>query len=446
MDMMEKILEKGKSIGLSDMEVVFLENKGTGIKFNEKELSSFSIKESSGVSLKAFYNGKVGNSYTEKYDDEALEFLVKEAKENAEVIESTVVDSIYQGDESYTEVTPLTSDFKNLESSKEIDFCMQAIDYLLTYDKRIKKVSSLIYQKSESTFKIRNTKGLNLEKKNDIAYMVPFITVEEGEDIQTSADLVILKEVNFDTIKDELKQIADNGLSLLGAKSCKSGKYKTILSKDCANTLVSSILTGLDGEMVLKKLSHFENKIDKKVASDLITIVEDPFMEDGIIRQSFDDEGVSTKKKTLIEKGILKTYLTNLKSANALNMQATGNCTKDSYKSTGSISPTNIYIEKGTVSHDEMIKLCNNGIFVYSVEGIHAGLNQVTGDFSLICNGFLIENGKIVRPVNQITVAGNLFKMFEDVEAVGDTLKFNLGYGYFGTPELLIKELAFAGE
>ncbi|PKM70556.1 MAG: TldD/PmbA family protein, partial [Firmicutes bacterium HGW-Firmicutes-18] len=151
--------------------------------------------------------------------------------------------------------------------------------------------------------------------------------------------------------------------------------------------------------------------------------------------------------KKVIENGILKTYLHNQKTAEKDGVSSTGNASRGSYKSTIGISPSNFFIENGTYTLDEMVESIDNGLLLIELQGLHSGLNSVSGDFSLSCFGYLIENGKKSKPVNQITVSGNFFDMIKSIEMIGNDLRFGLPAGsYFGAPSLKISELSIAGK
>lgn len=170
-------------------------------------------------------------------------------------------------------------------------------------------------------------------------------------------------------------------------------------------------------------------------------------MEGGLASRSFDGEGVACKYKKVIDKGVLKTYLHNLKTARKDGVETTGNASKGSYKSSISIAPSNFYVEKGEKTLEEIIKSSDKAIMITELQGLHSGLNSVSGDFSLAALGYLIEEGKIVRPVEQIIVSGNYFEMIKNIEEVGSDLKFGLpGEAYIGSPSLKVKSLAIAGE
>jgi PmbA protein len=149
----------------------------------------------------------------------------------------------------------------------------------------------------------------------------------------------------------------------------------------------------------------------------------------------------------VIEQGVLKTFLHNTKTALKDGVDSTGHAYKASYKGTLSIAPSNFYIENGPQTYDELIESMEEGIMITSVQGLHSGTNVVSGDFSLAAHGYYVKHGKIEKPVNQITIAGNFYELLNNIEAIGDDLQFGRpSGGYVGSPTLKIKSLAVAGK
>ncbi|MCK9526541.1 MAG: TldD/PmbA family protein, partial [Limnochordia bacterium] len=183
------------------------------------------------------------------------------------------------------------------------------------------------------------------------------------------------------------------------------------------------------------------------VASTLVTLVDDPLLKNGGASASFDGEGVATRAKNVIEKGKLITFLHNLKTAKKDGVESTGNASRASFKSPVGISPTNFFIQPGTLDYEALIERMGDGIIIINVQGLHSGADAVSGDFSLGAYGYLVENGAIVRPIEQITIAGNFFKLLEAVEAIGSDLEFGSpsSRGHVGSPSLLIRHLSVAG-
>ena len=177
--------------------------------------------------------------------------------------------------------------------------------------------------------------------------------------------------------------------------------------------------------------------MDNEFAPDLITLVDDPLYEKGVFQHSFDNQGVACYKKNLIDKGVFQTLLYDLKTAKMFNTKPTGN-------SFGGISPTNLCLECGSTSLEDMASTIKDGLLITSLQGLHAGLNPVSGDFSAQASGFRIEQGKITYPVSLIVVSGNFLKLLQDVVIVGND-EF-ISYNGVSAPSIKIRELSISGK
>lgn len=251
---------------------------------------------------------------------------------------------------------------------------------------------------------------------------------------------------NLGEVKPEViaKQGLEEALSKIGGKSIPSGKYKMIINNEAMVSLLGTFSSIFNAEQVQKGLSLLKGKEGEIIASDIVTLVDDPHLEDGLGTTSFDDEGVATYKKEIITKGKLNTFLYNLKTAHKAGVKSTGNGFKSSYASIVGISATNFYIEPGKKSFDELCEEVKDGVIITDFAGLHSGASAVTGDFSLAAKGFMIEDGKKSFPVEQITVAGNFFTLLKDIEEVGSDLKFPMSS--IGCPSVVVKELSVAGK
>ena len=150
---------------------------------------------------------------------------------------------------------------------------------------------------------------------------------------------------------------------------------------------------------------------------------------------------------TVVENGVLKSYLYNLKSALKDGVASTSNAGRMGAAGAVTTAPSNFYIAKGEKSFDELKTALGNGLIITEISGLHAGLNPISGDFSLIAKGQLVENGGIVRSVDQITVAGNFLALLQGIEAVGSDLRFGPpSGGRIGSPSLLINKLIVSGK
>lgn len=445
--LIEKIFLLGKEQGMKDMEVYYSGGNSLSLKVFEKELDGYSLSESEGLSLRGVYNGKMGYSYTEKVDESSIDLLVKGAIENAQVIDSDDEEVIYQGSKEYKKVNNYNENLQNILEVDKIQFVKALEEEAFNQDKRIVSVENCVYGDGYGETIISNTKGLYLHDKSNIAYTYIVVVARDGEDIKTGLAYRTGNDFSKFNPKEIAGEAVKEAISMLGASSIKSGDYTILLRNNAAADLLEAFAGIFSAESVQKDLSLLKGKINKKIGSDKFSLVDDPFMVEGLASQSFDGEGVACKYKKVIDKGILKTYLHNLKTAKKDGVETTGNASKGSYKSSIDISPTNFYVEKGNKTYEELLSSIDKGILITELQGLHSGLNSISGDFSLAALGYEIEGGKIKRPIEQITVAGNYFEMLKNIEEVGTDLKFSLpGGAYIGSPSLKIKKLAVAGE
>ena len=445
--LIEKIFQAGKAQGIGDMEVYYSAGSSLSLKVFQKELDGYSLSESEGLSLRGVFNGKMGYSYTEKVDESSIDLLIKNVVENATVIDSDDEESIYEGSKEYREVNIFNPDLEKVSESDKINFVKSLEEEAFKIDKRITSVETCVYGDGYGETVMSNTKGLHLHDKNNIAYTYAVVVAKDGDDIKTG----MAYRAGNDFTKFNAAEIASEtvreALSLLGAKTVKSADYPVVIRNSAAADLLESFTGIFSAESVQKDLSLLKGKLNHKIASEKFTLVDNPFMEEGLASKSFDGEGAACRYKKVIDKGVLMTYLHNLKTAKKDGTETTGNASKGSYKASIGISPSNFYVEKGSRTLEEMISDIKTGIMITELQGLHSGLNPISGDFSLAALGYEIKEGKIAGPVEQITVAGNYFEMLKDIEEVGSDLKFGLpGEAYIGSPSLKIKKLSIAGE
>jgi len=445
--LIDKIFQKGRETGLNDMEVYYSEGSSLSLKVFQKDLDGYSLSESEGLSLRGVYKGKMGYSYTEKVDETSIDQLVRDAAENALIIDSEDEEYIFEGSKEYKKVDSFNQALSNVGEEQKINFVKSLEEEAFRLDKRIASVEVCIYGDGYGETIMSNTKGLFLRDKSNIAYTYIAVVAKDGEDIKTGMAYRTGNDFNAFNAQDIAREAVDEALALLGARSVKSGDYNVIIRNSAAADLLEAFTGIFSAEAVQKNLSLLKGKLNEKIASDKFTLIDDPYMEGGLASKSFDGEGVACKYKKVVDKGVLKTYLYNLKTAKKDGVDTTGNASKGSYKSSIGISPSNFFVEKGERTLDEMIADIDKGILITELQGLHSGLNSVSGDFSLAALGFLIQDGKISRPVEQITMAGNYFDMLKNIEETGSDLKFGMpGEAYIGSPSLRIKKLSIAGE
>ena len=439
-----ELFKEAKNSGFEECEIYYADSENLSLNIYEGEVEKYKLTNAFGLSFRGKINGKMGYSYTEILDEDAIKTLIKNAKGAALAIENDDVQFIYEGDKEYKEINAYKKELDNVKPDELISLALEMEKECKKQCDKVVNFQGCGIGYGKSTYGIINSKGLNLknERNSLTAYVVPI--VEDNNQKYDGMGYVLAKTVQDIKPSDLAKQGLEEAIAKIGAKSIPSGKYKIIINNEAMVSLLGTFSGIFNAEQAQKGLSLLKGKEGEVIASDILTLIDDPHLEDGLGTTSFDDEGVATYTKEIVTNGKLNTLLYNLKTAHKAGVKSTGNGFKGSYASTVGVSDTNFYIKPGQKSFEELCMEVNDGLIITEFAGLHSGASSVTGDFSLAAKGFMIENGKKSFPVEQITVAGNFFKLLKDIEQVGSDLKFPMSS--IGCPSIVVKELSVAGK
>jgi PmbA protein len=431
------LFKKAKEKGIEDTQVYLVKNKEFDLEVFKNELQKYSIASTHKLYVKGIYDSKMGTVTTEVITDDIIDFVLDSIIASAKTIDSEDEVFIYEGDKEYREVTGLYNESLNEVSAKDkINNMFELEKKVLALDKRI-IMARIMYSDESKKITIKNTKGLELEKLVNVGFAVSYVVASDGKDQRVAFEFINTNEYSDFDFEALASRSVKKAVSLLGATPCDSGEYEILLTNSASSSLLSPYLSMFSAESVQRNISLLKGKIGEEIGSSKVTLIDDPFMKNSMNSGSFDDEGVATTYKELINKGKLTGYLYNLKTAKKDNVKSTGN------GFIHGISSTNIYFKPGKLSYDDAVKSMKKGLVITNLDGTHAGASAVSGDFSLQASGFLVEDGKIVRPVALITVAGNYLKLLQDVTDVCDDLK--MASESIGSPSLKIKSLMVSG-
>ena len=235
---------------------------------------------------------------------------------------------------------------------------------------------------------------------------------------------------------------AQRATEKLGARPFPTQKLPVVLDPWMSMSLLGAISPLFSADNVLKGRSLFAGKVGQKVANERITIVDDARRSGGLRSAPFDGEGIATTTRTLVEKGVLRGYLMNQKTARKMNSSSTGNARRGSYASPSRIGPSNFYVEAGTDDPTASVARLDRALRITSLLNLHT-IDPVSGEFSLGATGTYLEKGAAVHPVQGITIAGNLTHLLSAITTVGSDLTF--GPGGIGSPTLVVAELSIGG-
>jgi PmbA protein len=268
------------------------------------------------------------------------------------------------------------------------------------------------------------------------------VVMEQNGESKSGYDYVVLNSLDFD--KNELCErcVSDLAKSLNPGK-LESGVYSVLIKNSVMQSFIGCFLSSFSGLAAKNRTSPLIGKIGQKIGNDLINFVDLPLDERAHFSQTFDDEGVKTFNKTIVEKGVFKTFMHNQETASFFNTTSTGNGFKNGVSAPVGVNPCNFYLKPGENTLEELFAHVNNGLYITSLQGLHSGVNAVSGSYSLQASGYKIEDGKKTTPVTLIIMSSSIQATLNSITMLGNDFEFK---GPFGAPSIALKNIPISGK
>ena len=435
-----KFFELAKEKGISSCQIK--ESKTEAVSFNlfKHELDSFKIKNSRVVAACGLYNGKFGSAYTEKLDSSTAEYLVNQIILNATYSEKTDDVEIFPGSEKYKKKNVFNKDLEAFPIKNKIALMKKVENKLYEASSLVRDVIAVSYSETSTSSVFTNSFGLKLKEKSNYCSIMGGVVLEKEGVVKTYYDVFFNDDLNKFVVEDFVANIIKCATDKFGGTSIEANKYPTVIKNEIFADLVSYFIDASIAETVQKHSSFLEGKLNTKVASSKVTIENKPLAKN-FFYTYYDGEGVATKNFPLVKNGVLSTYLYNRETAKKDGVETNACATWGG----GAIGTGyhNIFVKPGKKSFDEMISSIEKGVYITEIAGLETGINATSGDFSCQAEGFLIENGKLSRPLTLITLSGNLLKMLKDVKEFDNNL--TLTPGAITLADVLIKKMSIGG-
>ncbi len=425
--------------GVKEYEVTYSIGENISAETLKDEISAFSSGESAQVSFRCIVDGHMGYASTSFFDADEIEDLVIRASDNARAIENDDVVVIFKGSESYGKTTAPEPCVVDAATLKEKAMELQKKTYA-TNEAVVDGTQSIAISFRDEIY-MYNSHGLELS--NRVGMTGCYVVAVVNKDGESRDNFEFAESVSGEKY-DELPAKAVNGaLEKIGAAEIPTGKYNVVIAGSEMRSLLSAFSPSFSAKNAILGMSMLAGKEGEKIAADIVNITDDAMREGCPVQTPFDEEGVATYKKNVVENGVLKTLLYDLTTAIKTGKQTTGNGRRG-----GNIAPYNFAISAGEDTLDSLFEKAGDGIYVTGVKGLHAGANPITGDFSVESEGFLIKGGKKAGPIKSFTVAGNFFELLKNIDSLSNEVKWGIpgGFTVFGSPDVLIKDMSVAGK
>ncbi len=438
----DRMIRSALDMGAAEAEAFVLSSRNLLVEVKKDDIESLESSIDHGYCIRVIKDGREGFSFST--DPRGIEECVNKAIAVSQWSDEDEHLGL-PSDEKHSDVDTFDNKIEGLDEDAVTEMALSVERAATGLDRRITKTRKTSVSTSYGDIIIKNSKGL--EKRSSFSSISSHIMVvaEDRKDSQTGWDYQgcrYLADMDFERIG---RTAAKRALQLLGAEKCSPAKAMVILDSATSVEFLSILASTLTAESVQKGKSLLEGRLGDRIASERIDIVDDGLIDRYMGSRPFDAEGVPTRSKVPIEKGVLKGYLHNTYTAKKDGVSSTGNAVRSGFKSIPSVGITNLFIRPSAGSSElpltELISSVDDGIFITEAMGIHTA-NPISGDFSVGVTGIWIKGGKFSNPVKEAVMSGNILDLYRNVEACSDDLRF---YGKIGSPSLLIRDLDISG-
>ena len=425
-------LALAKSLGADGAEVAMSRQQGLSVSTRLGDVETVEFTNDGALGITVYQQGRKGSASTADLSENALKQAVQAAVNIAKY--TSVDDCSGLADKEMLAMNPENLDLhheKVLSTDEAIAIAKECEDTALAYDKRITNSDGATLACFEG-FKIYgNSHGQLVGYPSSRHSLSCVMIANEGDDMQRDYAYTVNRDFNLLTAPKQIGQeAAQEALSRLHAQKLKTGKVPVMFRADIANTFFGHFIAAISGGNLYRKSSFLLDALGKPIFPEFLTIEERPHIKKALASSAFDSEGVMTIDRDIIKAGSLETYLLTSYSARKLGMKTTGHA--------GGIH--NWLVSANGGDFEQMLKTLGTGLLVTELMG--QGVNVVNGDYSRGAAGFWVENGEIVYPVSEVTIAGNLLDMFKNVVAVGSDYDLK---GSIKTGSIILGEMQVAG-
>ena len=423
-------LELAKKLGATDASVNVGSSISETVNFRNKKLDESNRSDNLGIDITTFIGKKKSSISSSNLLKENLNVLIEKCIETSKNTPEDEFNALPDKDLLAKEVKELNLyDDTHIENNDKIEY-LSKLEASASKNKKIINTESS-FTEDKSNFILANTDGFRKGFKTSSFVASSVAVAKDDKSMERDYEYTLKCHLKDIRSAEELGKVAaEQTIRKLSPRKIGSKKIAIIFDKRIAKGILSTFASAITSSAISRGTSFLKDKIGQKIFSNSISIFDKPDILKGLGSQSFDSEGVKTETLKLVEQGILKDYLLDTYNGKKLNLKSNGRC--------GGTS--NLYFDNGNVSYKDLLN--SNSKCLYITETIGHGSNIITGDYSVGATGFFVENGEFKYPVNEITIAGNLKDMFQNI-----TLANDLGFEYStNSPTMMIEGMVVAGK
>ena len=443
LDLLTDLLSRARARGASEADAFLTEEEESSVQVRLRRVDTVKHSREQRLSLRVFSEKAAAAASTSDLSRASVEKLVDEAIGLARI---TTPDPL-AGLPEREELAPLSTDLDlhdpdghGLSPEERIELARRAEAAALDADPRVTNSEGSEFYERRATHAYATSDGFfGSYRTSGFSLTVSPVVSSNGEMQRESWYSIARKRARLDPPEEVGRIAARRALRRLGARKVKTCEVPVVFDPEMASSLLRNLSSAISGYSLYKGASFLIGKLATKIASESVTVIDDGTIPGALGSRPFDGEGLPIKRKLIVDKGQLQSYLLDTYSGKKLGMASTGNASRSVGEPPG-VAPANFYLAPGTHTPEEIIGSVKAGLYVTELIGF--GVNMVTGDYSRGAAGLWIENGELAFPVEEITIAGNLKEMFQNLEMVGNDLEMR---GRIAAPTVKIARMTVAG-
>lgn len=443
-DIAEKIIKNITRLGVDEAEVYLESDRNLSLRIRNGDVETVKQSSTKGIGLTVYKDRKLGFSYTSDFAEESLDEFAKRTVQLAEVADPKPWNGLpdFEKEETQKDLDLWDSSIPEIKNETKIDIAKKVEKIALSYDNRIKNSTGAGFNDSESETIIVNSKGISRSFRTTGVNFSVSVIAGEGNNMQSggwSSSKRHFKDLA--TIESVAKEAGKRAVAKLGAKPVKTAEVPVVFDRYAAGTFWYGLLFAMNGDGVYKKTTFLTDFLGKPIASERITLTDNPTIPRHIGSAPFDGEGKITRENTLVEDGILKMFIYDSITARKAGVKVNTIAQRRGYKSPAYANFLNISVKNGNIHREKIIEGIDAGFYVTGLRGI--GTDIPTGNYSVGASGFWIDKGEIAFPVDGITLGGNTLEILQNIELVADDLDMR---GTLNSPSFKVTKLAVGGK
>ena len=396
----------------------------TEIRVYQGDVENFTSALSEGIGIRVIKDGRTGFAYAGTLDGRAIDDVLSDARDNVAFGTPDEWAALAEPDGVgvqpivlWNEALVATSPARKIELAKELDRQAAALDQRV-------RVEESNYADALTEMAVATTTGIRVSGRENGCYLSVSTLADDGDETQTGFGFAVGRDPEELDIAKAAREGNDRATRLLGAVKPSSRRLTVVLDPYVTAQFLGIISGTLNGEAVLKGRSIFAHRMGEQVAAPGFTLVDDPTNPLAYTASEVDGEGLAARRNLLIEDGVLKQFVQSSYSGRRSGTASTGNAVRGGFRGTPGCGCLAIQVTPGTRSQAELVAGIDDGVLIQMVQGLHSGVNSVSGDFSTGASGLMIRNGQVAEPVREFTIASTLQRMLLDLAEFGNDLEW----------------------